>query len=140
MVPNLLPPTGWKRVDRVLYAAKRGLLGAHTEEEYQGLGLLCREVLISLAQAVYDPELHDTRDGVAPSATDAYRMLEAYIDAMLPGKTNDAARRFAKASLTLANELQHDRRATYRDAALCTEATGNLVSAVAIISGRRDRP
>jgi len=140
IVPILLPPTGWKRVDRVLYGAKRGLLNANTEEEYQGLGLLCREVMISLAQAVYDPAAHDARDGVTPSATDAYRMLEGYIDATLPGKANEATRRFVKASLALANELQHDRRATYRNAALCVDATGNLVNAVATISGRRDRP
>jgi hypothetical protein len=30
------------------------------EEQFQAVGLLCRETLISLAQAVYDAQLHPT--------------------------------------------------------------------------------
>jgi hypothetical protein len=71
-------PTGWSRVDRGVEKFRRVLETATSEEDFQGVGLLCREVLISLAQAVYVPELHPTSDGVEPSETDAKRMLEAY--------------------------------------------------------------
>ena len=67
-------PTGWEKVDRVVDAVITQLAQSTREEEYQTVGLLCRECLISLAQAVYKPEIHKTVDGVKPSLTDAYRM------------------------------------------------------------------
>jgi hypothetical protein len=131
-------PTGWPRVDRGVYEIRRRLEQAETEEQFQAVGLLCREALISLAQVVYDPQRHPTDDGVAPSETDAKRMLDNYLAVELAGSPNEGVRRHAKAALTLANDLQHHRTATYRQAALCAEATTSLVNLVAIISGRRD--
>src|SRR5690606_22218357 len=100
-------------------------------------GLLCRECLISLAQAVFDRERHHSDDGVNVSDTDAYRMLEAYFRSEFAGSEHEALRGHAKASLTLANRLQHKRTAKYKDAALCAEATRTVVNIVAITSGRR---
>jgi hypothetical protein len=128
--------TGWPRVDRCVEAARQQLETASTEEQFQTVGLLCRESLISLAEAVYDPAKHVSADGVTPSRTDAYRMLSAYFSAELPGGSNEATRAHAKASLNLANALQHRRTASLRDAALCAEATRSAVNIVAIISGR----
>ena len=60
-------PTGWERVDRTLAKARTRIDTASGEEDYQAIGLLCREVMISLAQAVYDPAIHFSEDGVLPS-------------------------------------------------------------------------
>jgi hypothetical protein len=133
-------PTGWPRVDRGIYEVRRRLEQAETEEQFQAIGLLCREVLISLAQVVYDPERHPSKDAVLPSDTNANRMLDSYISAELQGGPNEGVRRHAKAALSLANDLQHHRTANRREAALCAEATTSLVNIVAVISGRRDRP
>ena len=84
---------------------------------------------------VFDPNLHTVADGVTPSVTDAKRMLEAYLQYELGGSSHEAARRFAKAALDLANDLQHKRTATFRDAALCIEATAAVIRVVALISG-----
>ncbi|MFB3779575.1 MAG: hypothetical protein ACE141_18290 [Bryobacteraceae bacterium] len=130
-------PTGWDRVDRIVDRIISSLAQASREEEYQTVGLLCRECFISLAQAVFDPARHVSSDGVTPSETDAYRMLEAYFSAEYTGAENEALRRHAKASLSLANQLQHKRTAMYKDAALCSEATRTVVNIVAITSGRR---
>ncbi|MDP3062258.1 MAG: hypothetical protein Q8O40_03435 [Chloroflexota bacterium] len=131
-------PTGWARVDRGLGEVRERLQEAATPEQYQAVGLLCREVLISLAQTVYDPTRYPTDDSVAPSETDAKRMLDAYLLNELAGSANEVARRHARASLDLANELQHRRTATFREAALCSEATTSVVNLIAIISGQRN--
>jgi hypothetical protein len=131
-------PTGWPRVDRVISDLRQKVDAAQDEEEFQAIGLLCREALISLGQLVYDPIRHSMLDGVKPSDTDAKRMLEAYMATELAGGPNEEARRHAKASLDLAVALQHRRTATFRDAALCAEATTSVVNIVAIISGKRD--
>jgi hypothetical protein len=135
---GLEEPMGWARVDRTIEGMRRQLAQARTEEEFQQVGLLAREALISLGQAVYDPERHVGSDGVPPSATDAKRMLDAVIARELHGQDNEARRRHVKASVDLAVDLQHRRTATFRDAALCAEATTSVVNSLAILSGRRD--
>ena len=130
-------PTGWEKVDRTVDKIIASLEAAQDEEELQTVGLLCRECLISLAQAVFDPTRHIATDGTRPSETDAYRMLEGYFSCEFFGSENEALRRHAKAALSLANSLQHKRTARYIDAALCSEATRTLVNIVAITSEKR---
>ncbi len=135
---TLREPTGWPRVDRCLEKMRVQLATAIDEEDYQQVGLLGREVVISLAQAVYDPARHPPVDEVIPSGSDAARMLACYIGAELAGEVNDEVRGHAKAALKLAVTLQHKRTADFRIAALCTEATASVVNIFAIVSGRRD--
>lgn len=131
-------PTGWQRVDRAVDKARQRLASAKHEEDFQQVGLLCREVLISLAQAVYDPAIHESLDGKSPSGTDAKRMLEAYIAKELSGGSNDEMRKYARAAIDLANNLQHKRTAAFRTSAMCVEATMSVVNSIAIASGRHD--
>ncbi|EQB04500.1 hypothetical protein L288_13770 [Sphingobium quisquiliarum P25] len=126
--------TGWERVDRALSKARAQHETASAEEDWQAIGLLCREVIISLAQAVYDPTLHESLDGVRPSETDANRMLEAYIAHVFPGASNKEVRAHHRASLALALNLQHRRTATRQLAALCVEATASTTAVVSIIA------
>lgn len=133
-----LEPTGWKRVDRNIDKINKALETAKNEEDFQAVGLLCREAMISLAQAVFKADLHGTIDGVPPSNTDAKRMLETYISKELEGKSNEVKRKLVKTTFQLAVELQHQRTAQFRDAALCSEATRSITNIIAIISGKRD--
>lgn len=130
-------PTGWQKVDRQVQEVRLQLNAANSEEQYQTVGLLCREVLISVAQEVYNPSSHPSPDGVASSNSDAKRMLEAIFNAELPGDANDEARAHAKAAVRLALALQHKRTADFRMAALCAEATYSIVNLLAILGGRR---
>lgn len=132
-------PTGWERVDRGLEKAFSALRVARHPEDCQTIGLLCREILISVGQAIYEPSRHRTADGTIPSATDAARMIEAFIVTDLAGGSNEVVRAHAKASLKLVVELQHRRTADYRLAALSIEATRSVAETMAILSGRRDR-
>lgn len=131
-------PTGWARVDRNIEKINKVLESAQNEEDFQTVGLHCRETMISLAQAVYKPDLHGTIDGIIPSQTDAKRMLDSYISKELGGRSSEAKRRLSKTTLQLAVALQHRRTAKFRDAALCSEATRSIVNIIAIISGIRD--
>ena len=126
--------SGWERVDRALSKARAQLGLASAEEDFQQIGLLCREVLISLGQAVYDPLLHSSPDGVEPSETDASRMIGAYIAFAFGGSSNEEVRAHAKASLRLALALQHRRTASDKLAALCLEATSSTVAVIFIIA------
>jgi len=134
----LAEPTGWPRVDRQLREIARRLKEASLEEQFQGVGHLCREALISLAQTVHDPTRHPPTDGILPSEADAKRMLDAYLAVEFHGQARDAARKLAKASLDLANAVQHKRDAEFRDAAFCVAGTRAVVDIIAIACGRHD--
>ena len=132
-------PTGWPKVDRQLGELQLKFREAANEEQFQAVGHLCRETLISVAQVVYQRERHPSLDGIEPSKTDAKRMLEAFVSVELAGSENAAVRKVAKAAFDLSNDLQHKRTATFREAALSTEATFTSVRIIALISGRRER-
>jgi hypothetical protein len=131
-------PTGSERVDPTVQKGRERLAGARAEEDFQGVGLLCREALITLGQVVWVAERHPPVDGVVPSDTDAERRLEAYIAVELETNANEQARKHAKAALDLAVGLEHKRSATWRDPAMCLEATASVVRLLAIVEGRRD--
>ena len=122
----------WNLVHRQLARARESLADARDVEQFQAIGVLCREALISLAQAVYVPSKHRSLDGVSPSRTDAKRMLEAFIAAELPGETNRYARSAATSAVNLALDLQHSRNADSALAAMTVEQTGSVISLVSI--------
>ncbi len=130
--------TGWERVDRALIRCRQQLANAAAEEDFQAVGLFCREILISLADVVWDAARHPPLDGVQPSSTDAKRKLEAFIAVELASGANEHIRKHARASLDLAVALQHRRTAEYRDAAMCLEGTISMVNLLAIVQGRRN--
>ena len=132
------PLTGWPEVDNILTEVWKDLSVAETVPQFQGVGLKCRELLISLGQKVYDPERHSTESAVTPGPTDAKEMLSAFIRVELSGVSNEARRRFVKGALDIANELEHRRTANSTDAACCVAAMEAVVSLIAILAKRQD--
>ena len=130
-------PTGWMRIDRGVDEARQSLGRATVEEQFQSVGLMCREALISCAQEVHDPLKHPILDGVRVSQTDFKRLIEAYIAIELCGSAAEEARKYARSALDLAVRLQHQRTANFRDAAICLEASASVINVIAIVSGRR---
>jgi len=128
----------WSAVDRTIMKAGEQLRQGKNSEDFQAVGLMCREALISLSQAVFEPSRHNINDVPKPSKTDSKRMLDAFFVYELSGGSNEEARRHARASITLADSLVHRRTASYRDAALCVEATQSTANLVSIIIGRTE--
>ena len=124
----------WSKVSRQLERARERLANASAEEDFQSVGHLCREALISLAEAVYVRMCHPPLDGIEPSATDAKRRLQAYVAVELGGSSNTDVRKSVRANVDLAVSLQHDRNATETDAAICLVTTEAVVKAFRLIA------
>lgn len=127
---------GWPRVQIELLTAQQDLNTATNPNEFEKVGHQCREVLISLAQVVYDQEHHPPIDDKTPSDTDAKRMLEAVIAADYTGAANQELRKMIRAAVDVANKLQHNRTADRTDATFCLEATTSVVQMLAILKGQ----
>ena len=126
-------PTGWERVDRTVEEMKMRLEVANTEEQFQAIGMLGRETIITVAQQVFDRTLHKTEDGVEPNETDAKRMLDAFLGYELSGASNERIRKFAKDAVDMANQLTHDRMATKRDASMCLTSVTSVAYLIKLI-------
>jgi hypothetical protein len=129
----------WERVHRGMREMEERQRTAQTEEQCQAVGNLGRDVAISLGQAVYDPERHGDTDshGTKIGRDDAKRMLDAYIDATLPGAGNAEFRAFAKSAVQQATALSHKRTATVQHAQLAVAAMDSLVRIVEILANRQ---
>ena len=127
-------PTLWEKVDRQVTAMREQLTRATSEEGYQAVGHLGREVMISLAQAVIDPAEAVSEDGKAPSKTDAARLLDAYIGTTLSGGGNEALRGAVRGVVKATSAVLHDRRATAKDASLIAELVSTCVHLIHILA------
>jgi hypothetical protein len=125
--------TGWNRIDRSILEMRKRIEEAVNEEQFQAIGLLSRETIISLAQQVFDKEKHKTTDEIKLSETDANRMLEAYINTELAGGTNEVLRRYTKSALALANYVTHKRTASIDDASICLISVISLVNIIKVV-------
>lgn len=128
----------WDRVNDTVQRCAERLVSARISADYSGIGHSCRDGLLTLAQAIYDPDRHPATDDKTISSADAKRMFDAYFTAEFSGGShaNEAVRKLAKASFDLANAVQHRVNASFDDAALAMEAFGFLVNVAAIAEKR----
>jgi hypothetical protein len=122
--------TGWEKVDEAAIRMKEIFEDASITEDYQSVGMFGRELLISLAQAVFIKDKHPSPDGIDIGNSDSKRMLEAYINYCMKHKDNPRAIKYAKSAVDFSNELTHNRTADSIDAELCYIA---VVSTINII-------
>lgn len=129
---------GWDRINRTIVKIKQDSVTARIEEDYQQIGLLCREVIISLAQAVYQPEVHGAIDeeGITIGKTDANRMISNYLSYKLAGSSNQELRTYAKNTNKLANLLTHKRDASRKDMLMAVSATIALINFIGILEDK----
>lgn len=125
--------TDWDKIKRGIIEINKRERQASNEEQFQAVGMLCRELIITIAQAVYTAEKHPSIDGVEISKTDAKRMLESYIAVALSGGANEDLRAYAKITNKLANVLTHKRTATKKEMMLCTSATLALINFIGVL-------
>lgn len=80
-------PIGWHSVDRKMNRIRELLTTASTEEHFQELGVVCRQGLISVAQAVFDSTQHPPlpNDNTGVSKNDVKRMVVRYVASECPG-------------------------------------------------------
>lgn len=137
-IETIVDLDGWEKIQRTVLKIKKDSGIAKNEEDFQAIGLLCREVIISLAQAVYDPNIHGAKDekGESIGNTDAVRMIGKYISFELSGSSNDELRAYAKDTNKLANRLTHKRNATKKDMLLSVSSTIALINFIGIIAGK----
>lgn len=125
----------WDRLKRTVVEIKKRFLDSKSEEQFQAIGQLCRDALISLAQMVYIREFEET-NSTNISKTDAKGMLDYYISKELSGGKLESLRKLVYATNSFANCVTHDRNANQKDTHLCISSTISLINIVGILEGK----
>lgn len=130
----------WNGIDEAITKINKDCSMANSEMEYQNIGNSCRNLVISVAQIVFNPEIHGkiNKEGKELSKTDAIGMLTNYFTYNFSGSSNEFYRKYAKAANDLANMLTHKRTATKRDMLITVSATLSLVNLIGVMEGKND--
>jgi hypothetical protein len=115
--------SGWAAVDHQLSQLRERFALAITADDHKAIGLLCRDVFRSLADATFDENAHLPSGEQLPGPADSVARLHLVVDAVAPSEANREIRKVLKANLDLANKVQHDQTGTAVQAALVAEAT-----------------
>ena len=140
LIESVINIGSWPEVSNALDRILQSSSIAESEIDFQNVGNSCRELIISLAQNVYNPSIHGDKnnDGKTISKTDAMGMLTNYFSHTLSGSSNELFRKYAKAANDLANMLTHKRNATKKDMLITISATLSLINLVGVIEGKFD--
>lgn len=125
--------TGWDRVDDQLSQLRERFATARTAEDFQAVGLLCRDIFLSLSDATFDEERHLPEGVELPGPADAKRRLGLTIDAEADGASSQELRALMRATIDLANKVQHARAGTLDAAAIVAEATVTSVNLMRVL-------
>ena len=128
----------WEEIGRRMIKIKRAVASASDIEDFQSIGLQCREVIISIAKLVYNPNIHGCQsdDGILIGESDAVRQLGNYMKFTLKGKEYEELRSYAKATNKISNVLTHRNTSSKTEMLLCVNATVALINFVGILEGR----
>ena len=98
-------------------------------EDFQAIGVQCREILIELGNHIYNPMMAGS--GEQPQASNFKRKCELFIQFYLKGSENSDYRNIIKklteATWDYANKITHSRSATYYEVSTCVTLCISLV-------------
>lgn len=131
----------WRRWQQAEEAFERG----DEAEDFQAVGMRCRECLIEMVRGMADRGMVPA-GGEAPKAADFVNWSELIVGHVAPGASADELRRhlrsIAKSTWQYVNWLTHAANAVRFDARIAVESTSHVLSAfgAAVIRKERDVP
>jgi hypothetical protein len=128
-----VPATGWTEVDRQVAALHTSYARAHTPEEYRQVGLLCRDIFVSLGHVVFDGAKHLPPGKDPPRGDDAKNRLELAVLAEYGGGPNEKLRALVRSTWDFAQPIVHDRTDDQTKAMLAADATIHLQKVLAVL-------
>jgi hypothetical protein len=120
--------TGWTRVDEQTRQLRQRWATARTPEDYQAVGLLCRDLLISLAGSVFDPDRHQPAGEKLIPAADARNRIGQVLLTDFAGDDFDRLRKLVRSTWDYVVEVLHDRDADETKAGIAADSTIHVVN------------
>ncbi|HEX5116037.1 MAG TPA: hypothetical protein VFW65_12635 [Pseudonocardiaceae bacterium] len=123
----------WRRFAR----AQEAMNDAAEVEDYQSVGMRCREALIALAKENTDADWVRPPEE-RPQGSNVKEWMRIYADSLTVDRPRAYIRALAEKTWDLTNWLQHYSGATELDAQLVLDATGHLLNTFTLLRIRRE--
>lgn len=98
-------------------------------EDFQSIGVQCREILIELGNNIYHPEMAVSEE--QPQASNFKKKAELFVMFYLSGSENsdyrNCIKKITEATWDYANKITHSQTATYYETSTCVTLTTSLV-------------
>ena len=115
---------------------------AYEIEDFQAIGVQCREILIELGNSIYTPDM--AGDEEQPQASNFKRKAELFVRFCMAGSDNSDYRSIIKkiteATWDYACKLTHSQSSTYYEASTCVSLIMSLVSTYENIRQKQNDP
>jgi hypothetical protein len=113
---------GWPEVDTEIGELRRHFRTARTPQDYRAAGNDCVHITEALSRKVYDHVHHTPEGEEEPPVAKTKLRLERYVEARLPGRENAEMRKFARATIELAQAVKHSGTPSRTEAGLLADA------------------
>lgn len=113
---------GWAAVDTELGELRRHFRSARSPQDYRAIGNDCVHVLEALSRQVYDHARHTPDGEEEPPVARTKLRLERYVQDRLAGAGEVEMRKYARATIELAQAVKHRGAPTRRDAGVTADA------------------
>lgn len=124
----------WRRYEDAVGA----LNTAREAEDFQSIGIKCRDALIAFGKQHQSDEWV-IEDGERPKANDFKQWADLYAKSLATGRMRRYLKEVAQKTWDITVELQHDSNATGWDAELVLDATQNVLEAFSTAMVKRAR-
>lgn len=98
-------------------------------EDFQAIGVQCREILIELGNIIYQQEMSDVED--QPQASNFKKKADLFVRFYLSGSENsdyrNCIKKLTEATWDYANKITHSQTATYYETSTCVTLTTSLI-------------
>lgn len=122
------PETGWIPVDDQVRQLNQRYLSAQTPEDFRAVGLLCRDILLSLGRVVFDPDRHVKLGDPMPKLDDTKLRIGLMLNAEFPGEEGARIRTFTTAAWVFVQHVVHAQIDTETKARLAADSTVYIVN------------
>jgi len=113
---------GWQEVDTEIGELRRHFRTANTPQDHRAVGNDCVHITEALSRKVYNHASHGPEGEAEPAVQQTKTRLTRYVEARLPGSENAELRKFARASIELAQAVKHSGTPTRTGAGILADA------------------
>jgi hypothetical protein len=125
--------TGWTEVDRQVAALHGRYARARTPEDFRQIGLLCRDIFISLGHVIFDGRRHLSTGKAEPRLDDTKGRLELALAVEYGGEKNERLRKLVRSTWEFVQPVVHDRTDDATLAMIAADATLHLQKVLAAL-------
>lgn len=119
---------GWPEVDTEIGEMRKHFRTATTPQDYRAVGNDCVHVAEALSRKVYRHDIHTPAGEAEPPVQKTKLRLERYVEGRLPGTGNAELRKFARATIELAQGVKHSGTPTRAEAGIAADAVITLAN------------